>query len=75
MPTTHSTGPAQPKTEAVRALMARLKDPALLADLLVLERWEAEPAHGAGSVMRVAQIRRALPDLAAAVRAEIAHAR
>ena len=42
MPTTHSTGPAQPKTEAVRALMARLKDPALLADLLFLERWEAD---------------------------------
>jgi hypothetical protein len=75
MSTTQTTASAQPRTEAVRALMARMKDPALLADLLFLERWEADPAHGAGSVMRVAQIRRALPDLAAAVRAEIAHAR
>ena len=62
----------EPRTSVVRDLMARQNDPALLADLLFLERWEAAPAHGTGSVLRVAQIRRALPDVAAAVRAEIA---
>jgi hypothetical protein len=62
----------EPRTSAVRDLMARTNDPALLEDLLFLERWEASPAHGAGSVLRVSQIRRAMPDVAAAVRAEIA---
>jgi hypothetical protein len=62
----------EPRTSAVRELMALRNDPALLADLLFLERWEASPAPGAGSVLRAAQIRRALPDVAAAIRAEIA---
>ena len=75
MTTTLPAGTAQPMTSAVRELMAKAKDPALLADLLFLEKWEMEPAPGAGSVLRIAQIRRALPDLAAAVRKELAHSR
>ena len=75
MPTPMPVRPAQPMTSVVRDLMAKANDPALLSDLLFLEKWEREPAPGAGSVLRVAQIRRALPDLAAAVRAEIAVAR
>jgi hypothetical protein len=62
---------ASPKTAVVRELMAAKHDPALLADLLFLERWEAAPAQNTGSVLRLAQIRRALPDVAAAVRAEM----
>ena len=72
MSTVQTAIAGEPKTSVVRDLMALKNDPALLADLLFLERWEAAPAHGTGSVLRVAQIRRALPDIAAAVRAEIA---
>lgn len=72
MATVQTVIAGEPRTSVVRDLMARQNDPAMLADLLFLERWEASPAHGAGSVLRVAQIRRALPDVAAAVRAEIA---
>ncbi len=75
MSKTKPAGASEPMTSAVRELMAKANDPALLSDLLFLEKWELEPAPGAGSVLRVAQIRRALPALAAAVRAELAHAR
>jgi hypothetical protein len=61
-------------TEAVRRVVASVRDPAVVADLLFLERWEMEPLHGPATALRVAQIRRANPALAAEVRAEIARA-
>jgi len=65
----------QPMTSAVRNVIMLANDPAMLSDLLFLERWERAPSPGMGSVLRAAQIRRANPALAAAVRAEVQAAR
>jgi hypothetical protein len=65
-------GPIGPLTTAVKRAVAGAKDDATLADLLFLERWEIAPIPGAAAAMRVSQIRRANPGLAAAVRAELA---
>lgn len=67
--------PPWPQTEAVRRVVADSRDQALVADLLFLERWEMAPVHGPAAALRVAQIRRANPTLAAQVRAEIAGCR
>jgi hypothetical protein len=67
-------GPIGPLTSAVRSAVAGVRDQATLADLLFLERWEIAPIPGVAAAMRVSQIRRANPDLAAAVRAELANA-
>ncbi len=66
--------PLGPLTAAVRSAVAQARDEATLADLLFLERWEIAPIPGLAAAMRVSQIRRANPDLAAAVRAELANA-
>ncbi len=66
---------AQPFTDAVRHHLANRTNRAMAADLLFLERWEMSPAPGAGPALRVSQIRRALPELAAAIRAEVAAVR
>ncbi len=58
-----------PFTEAVRAA---LREGAMSADLLFLERWELCPLPGTAAALRVSQIRRANPGLAAAIRAELA---
>jgi len=63
-----------PVTTAVRSAVAATHDHTTLADLLFLERWEMAPIPGAAAALRVSQIRRANPELAAAVRAEIAGA-
>ena len=64
---------AEPKTDALRRALAGASDGAA-ADLRFLEAWEADPRPGAGVALRVGQIRRANPDLAAAIRAELARA-
>ncbi len=63
-----------PLTSAVRTALAGRRDQDALSDLLFLERWELAPIPGAAAALRVSQIRRANPTLAAAVRAEIAAA-
>jgi hypothetical protein len=65
---------AAPLTGAVRRALAGARDQAMHADLLFLERWERAPIPGAAAALRVSQIRRANPELAAAVRAELAKA-
>jgi len=62
----------RPLTSAVRDAIANARNEALVADLLFLERWELSPTPGSAGALRVSQIRRANPQLAAAVRAEIA---
>jgi hypothetical protein len=62
----------RPQTVAVRQALAGAADHTALADLLFLERWEMAPVPGAAAALRVLQIRRANPALAAAVRVEIA---
>jgi hypothetical protein len=66
--------PIGPLTFAVQRAVAGIRNTAMLADLLFLERWEIEPIPGAAAALRVSQIRRANPSLAAAVRAELAAA-
>jgi hypothetical protein len=69
-----SSGPFGPQTAAVRRAIAAAPDHTTLADFLFLERWEMAPIPGVAAALRVTQIRRANPELAAAVRAEIANA-
>jgi hypothetical protein len=64
-----------PRTEAVRRALRTFSDERSAWDLLFLEAWEMEPAPGAAAALRVGQIRRANPELAAEVRAEIDRAR
>jgi hypothetical protein len=58
-------------TEALRRVLPQVRDDMSAADLLFLERWEMYPLPGAAAALRVAQIRRANPQLAAAIRAEV----
>ncbi len=58
-------------TRALRKALGKVSDQSSADDLLFLEAWEREPQWGAGFALRVAQIRRANPKLAAAIRAEI----
>ena len=64
----------EPRTDALRRALANAGE-AGAADLGFLEAWEADPLPGPGAALRVAQIRRANPALAAAIRAELADAR
>jgi hypothetical protein len=63
-----------PWTQAVQRALAQARDRSALDDLLFLERWEMAPQPGAAAALRVSQIRRANPELARAVRDEIAAA-
>jgi hypothetical protein len=67
--------PALPRTTAVRLALTDCRDPGSAADLLYLEAWEYDPAPGTAAALRIAQIRRANPELAAAVREEVAQER
>ena len=69
------SAPAVPFTAAVRRALGPTPNAAAAADLLFLEAWEREPSPGAGAALRVSQIRRANPELAAAIRAELTPAR
>ena len=60
-----------PVTAALRSVLGNERDERIVADLIYLERWEMAPMHGIASALRVSQIRRANPELAAAVRAEL----
>ena len=59
-------------TSALRRALARGVPASAAADLLFLEAWERDPAPGPAAARRVAQIRRAQPALAAAIRQEAA---
>jgi hypothetical protein len=63
--------PRLPFTQALRQALPAFQNEMAAADLLFLERWEIEPLPGAASALRVTQIRRANPELAAAIRAEL----
>lgn len=60
-----------PLTQAVRAALAAASDAKTAEDLLFLERWELSATPGTADTLRAAQLRRANPDLAAAIRAEL----
>ncbi len=63
---------ALPLSTTVRSLLAHPCDERLVSDLLFLERWEICPVPGSAAALRVSQIRRANPELAAAIRGELA---
>ena len=67
--------PRRPCTAAVRRVLDSIADDAVAADLLFLERWEMTPMPGAAAALRVGQIRRANPVLAAEIRAELKQGR
>jgi hypothetical protein len=67
--------PSAPLTSVLQDAFPRIRDRSAQADLLFLERWEIAPQAGTGLALRVQQIRRANPELAAAIRAEIARLR
>lgn len=60
-----------PFTMAVRQALQGINNSLIEADLLFLEAWEMRPSSHLGVALRVGQIRRANPDLAAAIDAEI----
>ena len=63
-----------PRTEALRRAL-QTQDRQAVADLVFLENWEAQPPSSLAAVLRAGQIRRANPELAAAIRAELQLAR
>ena len=70
MLTTHSvTKP--PFTLAVRQALQGVNNSATEADLLFLEAWKMHPSPDLGATLRASQIRRANPDLVAAIDAEL----
>ena len=69
---TDPLGFAMPFTATLRRVLPAIRDQASARDLLFLERWEICPLPGAAVALRVSQIRRANPELAAAIRAELA---
>lgn len=58
-------------TVAVQRALQGVRDPSQVADFIFLELWERAPVAGAAAAMRVNQIRRANPVLAAEIRAEL----
>jgi hypothetical protein len=60
-----------PCTETLRRALAAIDNDDHAADLLFLEQWEMHPLPGAAMALRISQIRRANPELAAAIRAEV----
>jgi len=64
-----------PVTVALQRVMSTVRDQTSADDLLFLERWEMQPSASAGTMLRVGQIRRANPELAAEIRAELKRGR
>jgi hypothetical protein len=62
----------RPLSSTVQNLLNNEPDRRLARDLLFLERWEISPQPGTATALRVSQIRRANPELAAAIRRELA---
>ena len=60
-----------PRTAALRRVLHNVRDQLSKDDLLYLEEWEMHPAPGVAAALRVCQIRRANPELAAEIRAEL----
>ena len=65
----------QPWTEALRRALVATWSEVVMRDLLYLEAWEMTPEPGVGPALRIQQLRRANPELAAAIRAELSSAR
>jgi hypothetical protein len=62
-----------PLTTALRQAISSTRDQRITNDFLFLELWERCPTPGPATALRITQIRRANPELAAAIRDEIGH--
>jgi hypothetical protein len=60
-----------PRTEALRRALRQVRDEAAAADLMFLEDWQTQRHPGVAAYLRASQIRRANPELAAQIRAEL----
>jgi hypothetical protein len=63
------------RTVAVQRALAGARDRSEFADFVFLEMWERSPIPGVAAALRVNQIRRANPELAAEIRAELTRGR
>jgi hypothetical protein len=61
----------QPVTRAVSIALRDASDPMSRSDLLFLEAWEMHRPANLAATLRASQIRRANPDLAAAIEREL----
>jgi hypothetical protein len=61
----------RPLTRAVSLALRDIHDPGARSDLLFLEAWEMHRPANLGATLRASQIRRANPDLAAAIEREL----
>ena len=67
-----SSSPSEaPRTETVRRALQSARDSTEAADLLFLEAWEMHSRLDVAATLRASQIRRANPELAALLRAEL----
>ena len=60
-----------PLTNALRDVLRGAQDVRFVEDLIFLESWEQTPQPGSAAALRVLQLRRANPALAAAIRDEL----
>ena len=63
-----------PVTRAVSLALRDMHDPGARSDLLFLEAWELQRPANLGATLRAGQIRRANPDLMAAIERELKQA-
>jgi hypothetical protein len=61
----------RPITNALRDALRKITDRRCAEDLIFLEAWERAPMAGSAAALRIVQLRRANPTLAAAIRAEL----
>jgi len=61
----------KPRTAALERALLNVFDVKSAADLIFLEQWEISPVHGPAAARRISQLRRANPELAAAIRLEL----
>ena len=73
--TEHDPVAGQATTRALQRVLAKTLPRSAVLDFLFLEQWERDPMPGPASALRIKQIRRANPDLAAAIRLEAATGR
>lgn len=65
----------QPFTSVIRQALRENTDARAASDLLFLEAWQMFPTQHLGAALRASQIRRANPELAAALDRELGSAR
>jgi hypothetical protein len=71
---TTQTEPKPPFTSAVRQALQNVNNSVIEEDLLFLEAWQMHPSASLGQTLKASQIRRANPELAAAIAAELKRA-